>query len=100
MKKFQFKSKQLGYVGHVLTSEVVKADPEKIRAMVEMQTPDDAKSLFLGMVMYLSKFIPQLSEAAAPLRKSLREGVPWSWCDKQQEAFDKIIRAITTDPVL
>ena len=49
---------------------------------------------------YLSKFIPQLSEAAAPLRKSLREGVPWSWCDKQQEAFDKIKRAITTNPVL
>ena len=31
VKKFQFKSKQLGYVGHVLTSEGVKADPEKIR---------------------------------------------------------------------
>ena len=77
VKKFQFKSKQLGYVSHVLTSEGVKADPEKIRAVVEMQTPDDAKSLqrFLGMVTYLSKFIPQLSEAAAPLLQSLREGV-------------------------
>lgn len=73
VKKFQFKSKQLGYVCHVLTSEGVKADPEKIRAVVEMQVPDDAKSLrrFLGMVTYLSKFIPQLSEAAAPLRKLL-----------------------------
>ena len=80
----------------------MKADPEKIRAVVEVQTPDDAKSLrrFLGMVMYLSKFIPWLSEAAAPLRKSLREGVPWSWVNEQQEAFDKIKRAITTDPVL
>ena len=102
VKKFQFKSKQLGYVGHVLTSEGVKADPEKVRAVVEMQTPDDAKSLrrLLGMVTYLSKFIPQLSEAAAPLRTSIREGVPWSWCDEQQEAFDKIKSAITTDPVL
>ena len=102
VKKFQFKSKQLGYVGHVLTSEGVKADPEKVRAVVEMQTPDDAKSLrrFLGMVTYLSKFIPQLSEAAALLRTSIREGVPWSWCDEQQEAFDKIKSAITTDPVL
>ena len=102
VQKFQFKSKQLGYVGHVLTSEGVKVDPEKVRAVVEMQTPDDAKSLrrFLGMVTYLSKFIPQLSEAAAPLRTSIREGVPWSWCDEQQEAFDKIKSAITTDPVL
>ena len=96
VKKFQFKSKKIGYVGHVLTSDGVKANPEKIRAVVEMQTPDDTKSLrrFLGMVTYLSKFIPQLSEAAAPLRKSLRKGVPWSWCDKQEEAFDKIKRAI------
>ena len=60
VKKFQFKSKQLGYVGHVLASEGVKVDPEKIRAVVEMQTPDDAKSFrrFLGMVTYLSKFVP------------------------------------------
>ena len=67
-----------------------------------MQTPDDAKSLrrFLGMVTYLSKFVPRLSEAAAPLGKSLREGVPWSWCDGQQEASDKIKKAITTDSVL
>ena len=54
----------------------MKADPEKIRSVVEMQTPDDAKSLgrFLGMVTYLSKFIPKLSEAAAPLRKLLSLG--------------------------
>ena len=32
--------------------------------------------------------------------ESLRVGVPWSWCDKQQEAFDKIKVAITTAPVL
>ena len=45
-------------VGHVLTSEGVKADPEKIRAVVEMQTPDDAKSLrrFLMSHTYQSSF--------------------------------------------
>ena len=37
VKKFQFKSKQLGYVHHVLTSEDVKADTQKICAIVETQ---------------------------------------------------------------
>ena len=65
----------------------MKADPEKVRAVVEMQTPDDPKALrrFLGMVTYLSKFIPQLSELSAPLRYFIRVGVPWCWEDQQQE---------------
>jgi hypothetical protein len=102
VKKFQFKTNKLSYVGHLLTSDGVKADPEKVRAVLKMQTPDDPKSLrrFLGMVMYLSKFIPQLSEVAATLHNVLRVGVPWSWCSEQQATFDKIKSTITTDSVL
>lgn len=101
VEKFEFKMSELSYVGHLLTRNGVKVNPEKVRAAMEIQTPEDPKALrrFLGMVTYLSKFIPQLSEMSAPLRKPIRVGVPWSWGDQQLEAFDKIKAAITTVPV-
>ena len=66
--KCKFKVNEVGYVGHLLTAEGLKPDPEKVRAIVEMKTPENVKDLrrFLGMVRYLSKFVPPLSELALP----------------------------------
>ena len=70
--------------------------------MMEMAAPDGPNAFrrFLIMVTYLSKFIPSLSDLSAPLRESIRVDVPWSWCDKQQEAFNHIKVIITTAPSL
>ena len=68
--KCKFKVKEVGYVRHLLTADGLKPDPEKVRAIIEMQTPENVKELqrFRGMVRYLSKFIPRLSELALPLQ--------------------------------
>ena len=76
--KFKFKVSEVGCVGHLLTAEGLKPDPEKIRAIVEMNTPENVKDLqrFLGMVRYLSKFVPRLSELVLPLQHLLYADVP------------------------
>ena len=100
--KCKFKVKEVGYVGHLLTAEGLKPDPEKVRAIVEMQTPKNVKDLqrFLGMVRYLSKFVPRLSELALPLQHLLHADVPWTWDSVHQRAFDNLKDAIGSTPAL
>ena len=48
------------FMGHLLTSDGLKADSEKIQAIIEMSEPCDITALkrFLGMVNYLLKYMP------------------------------------------
>lgn len=66
--KCRFQLNQVSYVGHVFTSEGLKADPAKTKAISEMPVPADVPALqrFLGMVNYLEKFIPNFSFLTAP----------------------------------
>ena len=58
------------YIGHIFSKIGVKRDPMKVQAITEMQAPQDKKELlrFMGMVNYLGKFIPNLSNVTQPLR--------------------------------
>ena len=64
------------FIGHLLTDKGLVADPEKVRALVQMETPTDAKALmrFLAIVNYLSKFMPHLSHACEPMRALTHKG--------------------------
>ena len=72
--KCKFLEPELPYIGHVLTSEGVKADPKKVAAiaLMELLTSADGVKRFLGHVTYMTKFIPNLSAEAEPLRRLLQ----------------------------
>ena len=69
--KTEFRKKQIRYVGHVLSSEGLKPDYEKVKAVEQMKAPQSKKELqhFLGFVQYLAKFLPNMSKVSAPLRE-------------------------------
>ena len=70
-KKLNLRKPEVKYMGHVLSSEGLKPDPNKVAAVSEMPKPickQEALSL-LGFVNYLVKFLPRLSEAAQPIRQ-------------------------------
>ena len=68
--KCNFKKESVKYMGHIITKDGVTSDPEKVKAINEIKRPKNVKDLktFLGMVGYMSKFIPQLAEISEPLR--------------------------------
>ena len=41
--KIKFKQNSVKFLGHVVTSERVKPDPEKIQAIQDMKTPENIK---------------------------------------------------------
>ncbi|KAL7832506.1 hypothetical protein SRHO_G00295240 [Serrasalmus rhombeus] len=100
--KCKFRLEQVGYVGHIFTSEGLKADPSKTVAITNMPVPTDVNSLqrFLGMVNYLGKYIPNFSEIAAPLRKLTHKETAWCWFQQHQEAFDRLKSLLSSPPVL
>ena len=100
--KIQFKSTNCKFFGHRLTPEGLKPDLEKVKAIVKMPAPQSIQSLqsFNGMVNYLKRFSPVLTDLAEPLRRLQKWDTIWAWESEQQQAFEKIKTALTTLPVL
>ena len=67
--KCEFSKSCIKYVGHVISSEGVTADLEKISAFTNMDPPTDVARVkkILGMVNQLSKFLLNLANVSNPL---------------------------------
>ena len=93
---------EVPYIGHILTANGLKPDPSKVQAVEEMPSPADKPALlrFLGMVNYMSKFIPNLAELTQPLRELLHKDVAWHWSERQEKAFRSIKGKLTSDAIL
>ena len=91
--KLQLKVPTVRYLGHCVSADGVRPDHNKVRAIVDMPTPTDRKALlrFLGMVTFLSRWLPRLADMRKPLTELLKDDVEWTWtapsagCRKYQE---------------
>ena len=101
-KKIQFKVAEVNYLGNIITPEGIKPDPKKISAIANMPTPHDRQSLLrlLGMVKYLSAYIPHESIITAPMRALLRKDVAWQWEHEHNTALEQVKAALASAPVL
>ncbi|KAJ8353117.1 hypothetical protein SKAU_G00206840 [Synaphobranchus kaupii] len=102
VQKLQFKLKVVQFHGHILSSQGLRIDPEKTRAVLDMPTPTDAKAVqrFIGFVTYLAKFLPRLSEVCKPLHRLLDKDSVRHWLPKHEQAVQEIKRLVSTTPVL
>ena len=100
--KCQFGRKSLKYLGHLVTSEGICTDPDKVDAILELREPTNVRGVrrFLGVASWYRRFVPNFSQIAAPLNHLLKKGVRWSWGTEQTEAFNQLKRCLTETPVL
>ncbi len=101
-KKCKIRVKEVSYIGHIFTDEGVKPDKEKVQAILMMPEPSTKQELqrFIGMIQYLAKFIPDLSEKAAPLRSLLKKNAAWQWNDEHQRAYQLLKEECSKQPTL
>ena len=87
--KLQLRLSSVPYMGHLITAEGLKPDPQKTQAIQFTQKPKDQSAVqhYLGFVNYLSKFLPKLSTLCEPLEELIKKNVDWVWIDKQEVAF-------------
>ena len=83
-KKYEFHRKIVDFLGYVITIEGIKADPEKIRALLEWPAPTNVKELqsFLGTINFNRRFIKGFSGIALPLTELTRKDTPYRWIKK------------------
>ena len=92
----------LKFLGHIISGRGIEPDPEKVSATVDMPLPTNKKELqkFLGMVNYLGKFLPNVSDVSAPLRKLLEKDVEWCFDAPQIKALQELKEMVTNNQVL
>lgn len=101
-KKCRFGARQIKVLGHLVSVDGIRPDPDKIQAVSEFPVPKNLKDVrgFLGLCTYFRKFIPAFSNLAEPLNELLRMGRAFHWDQPQEHAFNSLKRALISDPIL
>ena len=100
--KYTFNKSSVTYLAHRIDSEGLHSTEEKVRAIMDADTPRDVKALrsFLGLIMFYSKFLENHSTVLAPLNKLLCEDVPWNWTENHDTAFLAAKEMLVKSPTL
>ena len=100
--KCDLNKQSVSFFGVMFTDHGIKPDPAKIQALRELPTPHNVEDLrkFLGLLTYLSPFIPKLADKAAPLRALTHQSVQFIWEPVHQETFDNLKKIITEEDTL
>ncbi|KAK2715001.1 hypothetical protein QYM36_009858 [Artemia franciscana] len=96
-EKCEFSKDKVKYFGHIISRDGIKPDPEKIRAIQDMPSPQSKEELqtLLGMLNFLSKYIPDLSSKNKPLR-DLTKATDFRW-ETDHEASMKEIKSCISE---
>ena len=112
--KCSFFQREIKYLGHVVSSSGIHADPDKVEAIKSWPVPTNVDELrkFLGFAGYYRRFVRSFAQIARPLNTLLpathvKKGNPkpvnsvsWHWGAEQQKAFDSLVEALSSPPIL
>jgi hypothetical protein len=101
-KKCQFACGEIKYLGHLLTLDGIKVNPEKVRAISEMSWPDSPEKMasFLGLVSYYRDFVKRCSTICEPLNlisKLSSKEYPKEPTKEQLDAFNDLKVQLTSE---
>ena len=100
--KLQFKQRKVKFLGVIISENTVQIDSDRIQAIAQMPRPTDKKSVFhfLGLVKYVSPFIPNATSATHHLRLLTHNNVPFSWTPDHEKEFQSLKTILCSNPVL
>lgn len=100
--KCEFLKKEILYLGHVISSNGISPDPEKIKALQMYPVPTNGSETkrFVAFANYYRKFIKNFAELTAPLNRLSRKGVEFIWSNECQVAFETLKYSLSNPPIL
>lgn len=93
---------EVPFMSHLATAYGLSVDPHKVQAIMEMPQPEDVAAVqgLLGLVQYLYKFLPHLSDIAKPLQEWMQRDTEWTWGTAQQHALETLKKTVSSTPIL
>ena len=97
-----FGAEEIPFLGCFVGKHGVRADPDKVKAIVKWPVPKSQKDLrkWLGLANYLHKYSDHYAEMARPLSLLLKKDAEWEWNSLHQNAFDSIKDSMLKAPIL
>lgn len=101
-KKCAFFKRSVKYLGHVISKNGIEPDPDKFQPILSWPVPTNVKTVqsFLGLVSYYRRFVRDFSKLAKPLYNLTKAGVPFTWDENCQSAFETLKAKVTSPPVI
>ena len=77
-------------------------DPARVWAISKMPAPTDKAGVqrLFGLMQFLSKFLPRLSDITKTIRELTQNGVKWTWGPAQEASLEALKKAVMSTPVL
>ena len=90
------------FLGFMVHQRGIEANPDKIRAVIDLLPPRKAKDIqkLNGMIVALSRFISKLTDRCLPFFKALKHKGDFCWTSKCQAAFDDLKTYLQKPPML
>ena len=91
-KSVFFAVPKLDFFGHTFSAKGVRANEDKLKAILEAGPPQTVTELrsLLGMCQYVARFISNYITTIAPLQKLTHQDECWRWGEEQQSAFTQL----------
>lgn len=101
--KTEFLKQELLYLGHIITPEGVRPNPDKIRAIKEYPMPKTKSEIkrFLGLIGYYRRFIKNFAALTKPMTAALKSDPKITPNSPQfKESFEICRTLLCNDPIL
>jgi hypothetical protein len=100
--KCEFWLQEVAFLGHIISADGVKVDPEKVKAVSEWKQPMNVTEIrsFLGLAEYYRRFIEGFSKIARPMTALTQKGKEFKWTEACERSFQELKTRLTTAPVL
>lgn len=100
--KCEFAMEKLIFLGHEISADGLRQDPNKLSAISRMPSPIDVSGVrrVVGCFSYYRRFVQRFSELAEPLIRLTRKNVKFVWGGDEQKAFDALKTALVNSSQL
>jgi hypothetical protein len=100
--KCDFEKERIEYLGVIISHNHVEMDPVKVQGVADWPIPKSKKEVqsFVGFANFYRRFIASFSDHAHALFDLTKKDVQFVWGTHEQDAFEKIKKAVTTALVL